>query len=98
PLLYPPPLHDALPIYGDHRRQGHACACHRHLAGTADDRSSEIRLRCPLRGLVLVAAAQLAVVYPVGGRHWPDGLIGLGNAATGRSEEHTSELQSRENL
>src|SRR5690606_41032480 len=84
--FYPPSLHDALPIY---RAPGPLAA--RGVPAGRLQRDRPQRLRRAGGGRPAAAAAHLGGTDPHGG-----GLPLLRLVV--RSEEHTSELQSRENL
>src|SRR5690606_41627681 len=94
--IYSLSLHDALPIYAE-VRHGHGIAVHRIVAGDRPHAVDAMR-----HDLVAVEIE----VHPVG---VAASLLAAENAAVEgarlldvgdreRSEEHTSELQSRENL
>src|SRR5690606_40241722 len=81
--IYTLSLHDALPIYRRVRQRRAPPLQPRAGSGHAP------RARRALRAQRRAAAR----------RHRPDaGVVGRARQAQGRSEEHTSELQSRENL
>src|SRR3712207_7215317 len=82
--IYTLSLHDALPISGGVLRRGEAPAQHRPDAEDLEVLGRDAAAVDPLRG---------AVARQVEAR----GLRG-GQALEGRSEEHTSELQSRQYL
>src|SRR5690606_41990109 len=85
--LYPLSLHDALPI--SRRRRGSSLRPRHHAGAAAGAASPDLRDR---HG----AARDPRRVRRFAGRHLPAGR--RGDRAALRSEEHTSELQSRENL
>src|SRR5690606_41712488 len=97
PDIHPASLHDALPIYGLSRRP-------RLRAGDQLDEppsdARKRRLTDMLFGETPVAAAEGAILVHTlraGDRTLKKGSF-LDADAVRRSEEHTSELQSRENL
>src|SRR3712207_8470068 len=84
--IYTLSLHDALPIWGRNRRQGHAALLPDR--SVAAHRTSSRALVRRLRG----AAVPIAGLTP------GSASAAAGPACPRRSEEHTSELQSRQYL
>src|SRR5690606_39911204 len=91
--LYPLSLHDALPILGSSPNDAPSCLGQAAPRPTALPISGYTR-RCELECLVLLAIGTRDQ------RVWQLRRVGLHGKTLeeGRSEEHTSELQSRENL
>src|SRR5690606_41705741 len=84
--VYTLSLHDALPIFQAEHHRGGELGVHHQVAAVADHHHHLALRRSQLHAQAagdLVAHARVAVLEVV---------------AVARSEEHTSELQSRENL
>src|SRR3546814_10889917 len=71
-----------------------AGAGHRHHARTSDDGRGRGTVPDSVQRVVRAAVCQPGPVHPVGGGHRSDDFGDQRDPATGRSEEHTSELQS----
>src|SRR5690606_42008985 len=84
--IYPLSLHDALPIFAEHALHRAHRRAHDLDVGGANVRLGTQALRSFDIGMRAAAA-----------RPWLEAQL-LDVAAAARSEEHTSELQSRENL
>src|SRR5690606_41751124 len=98
PALYPLPLHDALPIFTDrlpHVGAGAAVdVAGLHLAGLGAAREAPIRVDVA-RSVADRLPDPRTVAHDLATHVAIESAVVL---ALARSEEHTSELQSRENL